>query len=346
MPLSPIINRRIVLASRPQGEPTAANFRLEEAPLPSPGPGQVVLRNRFLSLDPYMRGRMDEARSYAPPVALDDVMEGRTVAEVIESHQSGLSRGDWVFAPSGGWQTHAIADGTTLTRKLDPHGQPPLSTALGVYGMPGFTAYSGLREIGRPQAGETLAVAAAAGPVGATVAQLAKLQGLRVIAIAGGPEKVRYLREELGVDAALDHRADDFAEQLRVAAPDGIDVYFENVGGKVFDAVLPLLNDFARIPVCGTIATYNTRGQVHPGPDRLPDFLNQMLRQRLTVRGFIWRDFVRLYPEFLREMGQWLREGKINYREDVIDGLENAPQGLIGLLRGDNFGKRVVRLDD
>lgn len=346
MPTSRIINRRIVLAARPQGEPTAADFRLEEAPLPLPGPGQVVLRNRFLSLDPYMRGRMDEGRSYAPPVALDEVMEGRTVAEVIESHHPDLSPGSWVFAPAGGWQTHALADGATLTRKLDPHGQPPPSTALGVHGMPGFTAYAGLREIGRPQPGETLAVAAASGPVGATVAQLAKQQGLRVIAIAGGPEKVRYLREDLGVDVALDHRAGDFAERLRAAAPDGIDVYFENVGGKVFDAVLPLLNAFARVPVCGTIATYNARGQVLPGPDRLPGFLDQVLRQRLTLRGFIQRDFIRLYPEFLREMGQWLREGRISYREDVIEGLERAPQGLIGLLRGDNFGKRVVRLGD
>ncbi|WP_434026917.1 NADP-dependent oxidoreductase [[Pseudomonas] boreopolis] len=346
MPASPIVNRRIVLATRPQGEPTAANFRLEEVPLPLPGPGQVLLRNRILSLDPYMRGRMDEGRSYAPPVALGEVMEGRTVAEVLESHHPGFARGDWVFAPAGGWQTHAIVDGGTLNRKLDPNGQPPPSTALGVHGMPGFTAYAGLREIGRPQAGETLVVAAASGPVGATVAQLAKLQGLRVVAIAGGPEKVRYLREELQVDAALDHRSGDFAERLRAAVPDGIDVYFENVGGKVFDAVLPLLNDFARIPVCGTIATYNARGEVRPGPDRLPDFLSQILRQRLTVRGFIQRDFVRLYPEFLREMGQWLREGRIRYREDVVEGLENAPQGLIGLLRGDNFGKRLVRLDD
>lgn len=346
MPTPATVNRRIVLAARPRGEPTPQDFRLEQVPLPSPGPGQVLLRNRILSLDPYMRGRMDEGPSYAAPVALDAVMEGRTVAEVIQSHHPDLTPGDWVFAPEGGWQTHAIADGARLTRKLDPHGQPPPSTALGVYGMPGFTAYAGLHEIGRPQPGETLAVAAASGPVGATVAQLAKQQGLRVIAIAGGPQKVRYLREELGVDAALDHRDADFAERLRAAAPDGIDVYFENVGGKVFDAVLPLLNDFARIPVCGTIATYNARGQVLPGPDRLPGLLNQILRQRLSVRGFIQRDFIRLYPQFLREMGQWLREGRIRYREDVVEGLENAPQGLIGLLRGDNFGKRVVRLGD
>ena len=338
-------NRRIVLAARPSGEPGPDNFRIEDVPLPQAGPGQVLLRNRFLSLDPYMRGRMDEGPSYAPPVALGEVMEGRTVAEVVESHHPGLAAGDWVFAPGGGWQTHAVADGASLTRRLDPHDALPPSTALGVYGMPGFTAYAGLHEIGKPQPGETLVVAAASGPVGATVAQLAKLQGLRVVAIAGGPEKVRYLREELGVDAALDHRADDFAAQLRAAVPDGIDIYFENVGGKVFDAVLPLLNDFARIPVCGTIATYNRRGELPPGPDRMPALLGQILRQRLTFRGFIQRDFIRLYPEFLREMGQWLREGAIRYREHVIDGLEHAPQALVELLRGGNFGKVVVRID-
>lgn len=346
MPPSTIINRRIILASRPQGEPGADNFRLEHVPLALPGPGQVVLRNRLLSLDPYMRGRMDEGRSYAPPVPLGDVMEGRTVAEVLESHHPQLAIGDWVVAPSGGWQTHVVVDGAELTRKLDPNGLPPPSTALGVHGMPGFTAYAGLREIGKPQPGETLVVAAASGPVGATVAQLGKTQGLRVVAIAGGPDKLRYLREELGIETALDHRADDFAEQLRAAVPDGIDIYFENVGGKVFDAVLPLLNDFARIPVCGTIATYNTRGKVLPGPDRLPGFVNQVLRQRLTVRGFIQRDFIRLYPEFLREMGQWLRDGNIRYREHLVQGLENAPQALIDLLHGGNFGKLLVRLDD
>ncbi len=342
--MSSSFNRRIVLASRPHGEPAATDFRLEDVPLPEPGPGQVLLRNRWLSLDPYMRGRMDEGRSYAAPVGLGEVMEGGTVAEVLRSHHPGLVAGDLVVAP-GGWQTHAVVDGAVLTRKLDATGTPAPRTALGVYGMPGFTAYAGLHEIGRPQAGETLVVAAASGPVGATVAQIARMHGLRVVAIAGGPDKVRYLREELHVDAALDHRADDFAEQLRAAVPDGIDIYFENVGGKVFDAVLPLLNDFARIPVCGTVAGYNTRGQPVPGPDRMPGLMSQILRQRLTVRGFIQRDFVRLYPEFLREMGHWLRDGRIVFREDVVQGLEHAPQALIGLLQGRNFGKVLVEVD-
>ena len=338
-------NTRIVLASRPRGEPVAADFRVEHVPVPVPGPGQVLLRNRWLSLDPYMRGRMDEGPSYSPPVALGAVMEGRTVAEVVESNHAGLAPGDLVFVPTGGWQSYVVADGAALDRKLDPDAGIAPSTALGVYGMPGFTAYAGLHEIGKPRAGETLVVAAASGPVGATVAQLAKMQGARVVGIAGGEAKCRYLREELGVDAAIDHRAGDFDEQLCAAVPDGIDVYFENVGGKVFDAVLPLLNDFARIPVCGTIATYNRRGELPPGPDRVPALMNQILRQRLTVRGFIQRDFIKLYPQFLREMGSWLREGRIHYREDVVEGLENAPQALIGLLQGRNFGKLLVKLD-
>ncbi|MBA0459956.1 NADP-dependent oxidoreductase [Stenotrophomonas maltophilia] len=338
----PLATSRIVLASRPQGAPSAANFRLEQAALPAFGDGEVLLRNRYLSLDPYMRGRMDEGPSYAAPVAVGAVMEGQTVAEVLRSNAEGVAVGDLLLAP-GGWQTHAVLPAKALGRRLDPAGLP-LSTALGVYGMPGFTAYSGLHEIARLKPGETLVVAAATGPVGATVAQLAKLQGARVVAIAGGEAKRAYL-QTLGVDVALDHRAADFAEQLRAAVPAGIDVYFENVGGHVLDAVLPLLNDFARIPVCGTIATYNERGVEQPGPDRLPALFSQILRQRLTVRGFIVHDFNHLWPDFEREMRQWLREGRIQYREDVVEGLENAPEAFFGLLQGRNFGKLVVKLD-
>ncbi|WP_369935801.1 NADP-dependent oxidoreductase [Xanthomonas tesorieronis] len=337
---------RVVLASRPQGAPTAQNFRIEQAPLAAPGPGQVLLRNRWLSLDPYMRGRMSDAPSYAPPVQLDEVMVGSTVAEVLDSHHPDVKPGDLVLVQNGGWQTHLLADGASLRRKLDPQSPLPPSTALGVYGMPGFTAYAGLHEIGKPQSGETVAVAAATGPVGASVAQIARLRGAKVIAIAGGAEKCRYLREELGVDVALDHRAADFAEQLRAAAKDGIDVYFENVGGHVFDAVLPLLNDFARVPVCGTIATYNNKGELPPGPDRLAALMGQVLRQRLTLRGFIVGDFIKLYPEFLREMGAWLADGRVRYREHVVRGLENAPQAFIDMLGGGNFGKLVVQLDE
>ncbi|KAF1015809.1 MAG: NADPH-dependent curcumin reductase [Stenotrophomonas maltophilia] len=332
----------IVLASRPQGAPTAADFRLEQAALPALADGQVLLRNRYLSLDPYMRGRMDDRPSYAPAVALGEVMVGATVSEVLQSRADGLAAGDLVLA-SGGWQTHAVADATSISRRLQPQGLSP-SLALGVYGMPSFTAYAGLHEIGKVQPGETLVVTTASGPVGATVAQLGKLQGARVAVIAGGEAKRAYL-ETLGVDVALDHRAADFAEQLRAAAPQGIDVYFENVGGHVLDAVLPLLNDFARIPVCGTIATYNAHGVAQPGLDRLPPLFAQILRQRLTVRGFIITDFSALFPAFEQEMAQWLHDGRIQYREDVVQGLANAPEAFFGLLQGRNFGKLVVALD-
>lgn len=334
-------NARIVLAARPRGEPSADDFRLEHVPLPVPGEGQVLLRNRYLSLDPYMRGRMNAGRSYAKPVELGEVMEGGTVSEVIDSRHPDFRTGDMVLA-HGGWQTHAVADGRTLQRRLDAR-TAPLTTALGVYGMPGFTAYAGLHEIGKPQPGETVVVAAASGPVGATVGQIARLQGARVVGIAGGEAKRAYLRDELGFDVALDHRAPDFADQLRAACPDGIDVYFENVGGAVFDAVVPLLNDFARIPVCGLVAHYNDTA-LPPGPDRMPWLMSQILTRHLTVRGFIQRDFIALYPQFLREMGAWLADGKIHYREDIVEGLENAPRALIGLLRGENFGKVVVKL--
>ncbi|UOV03879.1 NADP-dependent oxidoreductase [Pseudoxanthomonas sp. F37] len=334
-------NARIVLAARPRGEPAADDFRLEHVPLPVPGEGQVLLRNRYLSLDPYMRGRMNAGRSYARPVELGQVMEGGTVSEVIASRHPDFRNGDMVLA-HGGWQTHAVADGRTLQRRLDAR-TAPLTTALGVYGMPGFTAYVGLHEIGKPQPGETVVVAAASGPVGATVGQIARLQGARAVGIAGGEAKRAYLRDELGFDVALDHRAPDFADQLRAACPDGIDVYFENVGGAVFDAVVPLLNDFARIPVCGLVAHYNDTA-LPPGPDRMPWLMSQILTRHLTVRGFIQHDFIALYPQFLRQMGAWLADGKIRYREDIVEGLENAPRALIGLLRGENFGKVVVKL--
>jgi len=333
---------RIVLAARPQGAPTPADFRVETCQVPAPRNGQVLLRNRWLSLDPYMRGRMNAGRSYVPPVGIGEVMDGGTVSEVVQSLHPAWSPGDLVLAHAG-WQTHAVVDGESLRRKLDPTGLP-VQTALGVHGMPGFTAYAGLHEIGKPQHGETLVVAAASGPVGATVGQIAKLHGARVVGIAGGPEKVAHVRDDLGFDVALDHRADDFAEQLAAACPDGIDVYFENVGGKVFDAVLPLLNDFARVPVCGLVAHYNDTAPP-PGPDRVPQLMSWILTRHLTVRGFIQRDFIALYPEFVREMGQWLRDGRMRYREDVVEGLENAPEAFIGMLAGKNFGKLLVKLD-
>ena len=332
--------RRIVLASRPVGEPKPSDFRLEEFAVPQPGPGQVLLRTKWLSLDPYMRGRMSDAPSYAKPVGVGEVMEGGTVGEVAASNNPDYRPGDIVLAHTG-WQTHALSDGAGL-RKLDPQ-RAPVQTALGVLGMPGMTAYTGLREIGKPKAGEAVVVSAASGAVGSVVGQIAKIVGARVVGIAGGADKCRYVKNELGFDDCVDHRAADFPERLKAACPNGIDVYWENVGGPIFEAVLPLLNFFARVPVCGLISQYNAT-ELPPGPNRLPQLLRATLTKRLTIRGFIVWDFAALQDEFLRDVSQWIKEGRIKYREDVVDGLENAPQAFIGLLKGRNFGKQLVRV--
>lgn len=335
------VNRRIVLASRPQGAPTNANFRLEEAPLPEPAEGEVLLRTVYLSLDPYMRGRMSDAASYAAPVEINAVMGAGTVSRVVVSRHPDYAVGDWVLA-QGGWQDYAVSDGKGLTA-LGDHPVHP-SYALGILGMPGFTAYMGLLDIGKPKADETLVVAACTGPVGATVGQIGKIKGCRVVGVAGGPEKCRYATDVLGFDACLDHKAEDFAEQLARACPDGIDVYYENVGGKVFDAVLPLLNTSARIPVCGLISFYNMTSPP-PGPDRLALLMRTVLTKRLKIQGFIiFDDYASRYGEFESDMKSWLAAGQIKYREDMVDGLENAPQAFIGLLQGKNFGKLVIHV--
>jgi len=332
--------RRIVLASRPTGEPTPQNFRSEDVPLPKPGPGQVLLRTLWLSLDPYMRGRMSEGPSYAAPVGIGETMVGGTVNEVIASNNPDFAVGDIVLAHSG-WQTHALSDGKGL-RKVDPK-LAPISTAVGILGMPGMTAYMGLLEIGKPQPGETVVVAAASGPVGSLVGQIAKIKGARAVGIAGGAKKCAYVKDELGFDDCVDHRAGDFPERLAAACPKGIDVYFENVSGAVFDAVLPLFNPFARVPVCGLISQYSATG-LPPGPNRLPVLMRAVLTKRLTIRGFIVSDFAAKQSEFLRDVSAWLKEGRIKYREDVVDGLERAPAAFIGLLKGENFGKMLVRV--
>jgi NADPH-dependent curcumin reductase CurA len=333
-------SRQIVLASRPHGEPTAANFNLVETPLAAPGPDQVLLKIRYLSLDPYMRGRMSDAKSYAAPVPIGGVMEGGTVAEVVASNSERFRPGDIVLSHSG-WQSHAVADAKDL-RKVDPNAGP-ISTAVGVLGMPGMTAYTGLLTIGQPKAGETVVVAAATGPVGSAVGQIAKIKGARAVGIAGGADKVKALTEEFGFDVGLDHRSPTFKADLKAACPDGIDVYFENVGGHVFDAVMPLLNSFARIPVCGVIAQYNATS-LPDGPDRLPLIMRDVLTKRLTLRGFIVRDFADQAKDFFRDMSQWIAEGKVKYREDVVDGLDKAPEAFMGLLKGKNFGKLVVKV--
>src|SRR6266566_6150763 len=334
------INRQIVLASRPEGGPNLANFRLVEAAVPKPRDGEVLLRTIWLSLDPYMRSRMSAAKSYAKPVEVGEVMVGGTVSKVEASRHKDFAAGDIVLSYCG-WQDYGVASGEAL-RKLDP-ARAPVSTALGVLGMPGMTAYTGLKTIGQPKAGETVVVAAATGPVGSLVGQIAKLEGCRAVGIAGGAEKCRFLVEDLGFDAAVDHRVGDFAHKVKEACPDGIDVYFENVGGAVWDAVFPLLNDFARIPVCGLIAQYNMT-ELPGGPDRTPQLFRQVLTKRLTIRGFIVRDFADQAEAFGRDVSAWLQQGKIKYKEDVVEGLENAPQAFLGLLQGKNFGKLLVRV--
>src|SRR3954454_16219625 len=312
---------QVRLASRPEGAPDDSTYEHTTVDLPPLEDRQLLLRVIYLSLDPYMRGRMSAAKSYASPVEVGDVLVGGTVCEVVESRNDRFASGDLVLSYSG-WQSHALSDGRGL-RKLDPK-VAPISTALGVLGMPGFTAYAGLLEIGRPQPGETVVVAAATGPVGSAVGQIARIKGARAVGIAGGPDKCRALLEEFGFDAAVDHRAPDFRERLAEAVPDGIDVYFENVGGAVGRAVLRHLNLYARVPVCGLVAGYNATAAPE-GPDRLDGFMRRVLTKSLTVRGFIQDEFEREhFATFLEEMSGWVGEGRVRYREDVTDGLEHV----------------------
>ena len=335
------MNRRIVLNSRPNGAPTPDNFRLESLAIPSLAAGQVLLKTQYLSLDPYMRGRMSDSASYAASVGIGETMVGGVVGCVETSQHPDYQVGDLALAYSG-WQSAAVVDGGTLT-KLDKKMAKP-SLALGVLGMPGFTAYMGLLDIGQPKAGETVVVAAASGAVGSVVGQIAKLKGCRVVGVAGGVEKCAYVVDELGFDVCIDHRSADFAQQLAAACPQGIDVYFENVGGAVFDAVLPLLSVGARVPLCGMIAHYNDTA-LPPGPDRLGLLTRTLLVKRIKMQGFIiFDDYGHRYGEFFTQMSEWLAKGQIKFREDIVDGLENAPQAFIGLLEGKNFGKLVVRV--
>jgi len=335
------IDHQIVLNSRPVGTPSPHDFLLQERIVQEPSSGQILLRTLFLSLDPYMRGRMSDAPSYAPPVAIGEVMVGSTVSRVESSQHPDYQPGDLVLAYSG-WQGYALSDGSGLT-KLDAHMEHP-SLALGVLGMPGFTGYMGLLDIGQPKTGETVVVAAASGAVGSVVGQIAKLKGCHVVGIAGGADKCRYVVDELGFDACIDHRSAELPAQLASACPKGIDVYFESVGGAVFDAVLPLLNTRARIPLCGLISQYNDTA-LPPGPDRLGLLSTTLLKKRIRMQGFIiFDDYGDRYGEFFAQMSDWLKAGKIKSREDIVDGLENAPQAFIGLLEGRNFGKLIIRV--
>jgi NADPH-dependent curcumin reductase len=328
------INRQIVLAARPELEVEPEHFKLVETPLAPLQEGQVRVRNHFLSLDPYMRGRMSEAKSYASPQPLNEVMLGGTVGQVVESKHPKYQAGDKVVGFFG-WQEFGTSDGTGLQKVDDTH--IPLSAYLGAVGMPGVTAWYGLNRIIAPKAGETVAVSSASGAVGGVVGQLAKAHGCRVVGIAGGEEKCRYVVETLGFDACVDYKQNNLHDDLKAAAPKGIDGYFENVGGPVLDAVLPRMNAFGRIALCGMIAAYN--GQ--PIPLKVPQLL---LVSRLKLEGFIVSEHMEVWPQALRELGGLVAQGKLKYRESVAEGLASAPEAFIGLLKGRNFGKQVVKL--
>ncbi len=331
---------KIVLAARPKGKPVDTDFRMEKFSIPKPGPKELLLQTRYLSLDPYMRLRMDDSKSYAAPLQIGDVMTGESVAVVMQSDIPDFYVGDLVLAYTG-WQTHCLSDGTGV-RKIDPT-LAPITTRLGVLGMPGFSAYSGLHIIGQPKAGETVVVAAASGAVGSLVGQLAKLAGAKSVGIAGGQEKCKFVKDVLGFDEAIDHKSPKLEQQLEAACPNGIDVYFENVGGLIWQAVLPLLNKFARVPVCGLISQYNGV-QSEDLKNSVAATMRQVLSKSLTIRGFINYDFSDHYPDFLKLVGDGIRSGKIKYREDIVEGIENAPQAFLGLLDGRNFGKLLVKV--
>lgn len=333
---------RITLARRPKGAPVPEDFALETGAIPAAGTGEVVIEVTHLSLDPYMRGRMDDVKSYAPSVEIGGTMTGQGVGRVIDSKAEGVGVGDTVTGMTG-WASHACLPANEI-RKLDP-ALPP-STALGVLGMPGLTGWVGLHKFGRPKAGETLVVGAATGPVGSMVGQLAKSLGLRTIAVAGGAEKCQLAKDTFGFDAAIDHRAHDDARSLRAAianaAPDGVDIYWENVGGKLLEAVMPLMNTHGRIPVCGAIAWYG--GANIDDANQLPPVWRSILVKRLQVSGFIIFDHWSDYPAFLKDVAPKVAAGQIAYLEDVAEGLENAPAAFISMLKGGNLGKQIVRL--
>jgi len=330
------VNRQIVLAARPQGMPRASDFRLEEGPVPAPGAGELLVRNIYMSVDPYMRGRMNDRKSYAPPFQIGEPLNGRAVGQVVTSGSPHFQPGDFV-ASMLGWREYFVTDGEGLNpvdRRL-----APLAAYLGVLGVPGFTGWYGLKEIGRPKAGETLVVSGAAGATGSLVGQMGKILGCRVVGTAGTDDKCAHLTRELGLDAAINYKTADLYGALHQACPSGIDIYFENVGGPLLDAVLRLLNPFARIPLCGMISQYNL-----DIPEPGPRYLFSMIGNRALMQGFIISDHFDRYPEFVREVGGWLREGRLKHQETVVEGIENAPSAFLGLFAGDNLGKMVVKI--
>ncbi|HET6384174.1 MAG TPA: NADP-dependent oxidoreductase [Armatimonadota bacterium] len=331
------MNTRVLLKNHPTGKPTAADFQLEQAPAPEPGDGEILCRTIYLSLDPYMRGRMSGRESYTAPTPLGEVMGGGTVSQVVRSNNPRFSEGDFVLGYNG-WQSYAVSDGSGL-RKLDP-ADAPLSYALGVLGMPGMTAYMALLDVGRPQAGETVVVSAASGAVGSVVGQIAKIKGCRAVGLAGSDKKCDYVTEELGFDACINYKKGHLDTALREACPAGIDVYYDNVAGEILEAVLQQINKGARIPLVGLISQYNAPVPP-PGPNLAP-----LLVKRAQIQGFLVSDYAHRENEFLAEVTHWLKEGRMKYREDIVDGLESAPEAFIGLFEGKNFGKLLVRVAD
>ena len=331
-------NKEILFASRPTGMPTLDTFKIVETEVPQPSDGEVLLRSLYLSVDPYLRGRMREGKSYVAPFKLGEVITSGAVGEVTESRSPAFQPGDIVSGMLG-WRLYNVAKPGELI-KVDPR-MAPVSTALGVLGMPGLTAYFGLLDIGQPKEGETVLVSGAAGAVGMTVLQIAKIKGCRVVGIAGSEEKNRYLREELGADAAINYKTADMRQALQEACPKGVDVYFDNVGGEISDAVMPLIRHGARIIICGMISLYNLdRFDVGPRPQ------GYLLVNSALMRGFIIIDYARRFPEGIKQMGQWLAEGKLKYAESVVQGFENTPSAFIGLFTGENLGKQIVKVAD
>jgi NADPH-dependent curcumin reductase CurA len=329
--------RRVVLVRRPPGEPAESDFRVEEVPMPEPKHGEVLVKVAYLSLDPYQRGRMRDAASYAAPVGLGEVMTGGIVGEVVKSNNPRFAVGD-IVEDRLGWQEYAIGGAATM-RKVDPS-LAPISTANGVLGMPGMTAYFGLLEVGQPKPGETIVVSAASGAVGQVVGQIGKIMGCRVVGIAGGARKCTFVTGELGFDACVDYKAEkDLDAALRAACPNGIDVYFDNVGGEISDAALRNINFFGRVALCGSISQYNATT-----PPMGPRLLGTFVGKRVRAQGFIVTDFAGKYEAAMRTMGEWIKNGRLKYREDVVQGIENAPRAFIGLLRGENFGKLLVKM--
>jgi len=335
--MTDLINRQIVLKSRPVGAPTESNFELIDSSVPEPSEGQFLARTIYLTVDPYMRGRMSGLKTYIDPQPVNAVMQGGTVSQVIKSRHGKFSEGDFLLGFDG-WQEYAVSDGKGA-QKLDPL-KGSLSLALGVLGMPGLTAYSGLLDMGKPKAGETVVVSAAAGAVGSVVGQIAKIKGCRAVGFAGSAEKCQIVKKEFGFDACINYKTENLHDALRIACPQGIDVYFDNVAGDILDAVLQQINVGARIPLVGMISQYNAV-EPPPGPNLLP-----VLIKRATIQGFIVSDHFNRMPEFLRDVSQWIKEGPLKYREHLVHGIDEAPRAFLGLFRGENVGKVIVQVSD